>query len=159
VPTEELAQERASDRRRDADRRSTAATFRYPERRTGFDRRAKHEPGSLGHRYSSLVRSLAEGGTALLVVLVLFNILNVVDALMTAAILEAGGSEANPVMARLYGAGVWQAVGFKVAIGAAMTATIWSLRRYRRIVEIALVILAVFIAVVLYEIVGMALVL
>jgi hypothetical protein len=105
-----------------------------------------------------MVRSLAEGGTRLLVVLILFNILNVTDALLTASILETGGSEANPVMRELYGAGVWQAVAFKVAVGAAMTATIWSLRRYRRIVEIALVILAVFSAVVLYEIVGMLLI-
>jgi len=157
VPAEELAQERASDRRDTSDRRASSVTFRYPERRTGFDRRLECVPGSLSHRYSTLVRSLADGGTALLVVLVLFNILNVTDALMTASILEAGGAEANPVMRQLYGAGVWQAVAFKVAIGAAMTATIWSLRRYRRIVEIALVILAVFTAVVLYEIVGMLL--
>jgi hypothetical protein len=103
------------------------------------------------------VHSLADGGAALLFVLVLFNILNVTDALMTASILEAGGAEANPIMRQFYGAGVWQAVAFKVAVGAAMTATIWSLRRYRRIAEIALVILAVFVAVVLYEIVGMLL--
>lgn len=157
MPAEELAQERASDRRDTSDRRASAATFRYPERRTGFDRRLESEPGSLSHRYSTFVRSLADGGTTLLAVLVLFNILNVTDALMTASILDAGGAEANPVMRQLYGAGVWQAVAFKVAIGAAMTATIWSLRRYRRIVEIALVILAVFGAVVLYEIAGMLL--
>jgi hypothetical protein len=84
-------------------------------------------------------------------VLLVFVLLNLVDLLLTVQALSMGAIEVNPVMAYLFAVDPTLAALFKVVIGAGIALTIWSARRYRRILETSLVTVGVMTAVLLYH--------
>lgn len=126
---------------RAAERRTARAAFRYAERRTGFDRRAMD--GAI-----AWYRDRPQFIAAALVAVVL---LNLADFLLTVRALERGASEANPVMAALFEASPALAGSIKLLLGLAVVLVIWRMRRYRRILQISLLALAGFSAVLAYQ--------
>jgi len=141
------------DRRTLTDRRSTRVAFHYPERRTGFDRRALAHSRRLRvmdayRRRPALVAWCAAAMVAL----------GMMDFVLTLRLIDMGATEVNPVMARLLEFGPVSAAVFKGLITAAVAAGVWTLRRYRRVLELSLAVLAVMTAVVLYEITGLLIV-
>ena len=120
------------------------------ERRTGFDRR----DASGG----SLLRSLRDHPAALITLLVAVNVMNVVDLLLTAGALQAGyATEGNPLMAHLFAQGMQPATVFKLGMVGAVSAAIWTERRYRRVLGVAVIAATVFAAVLLVHGWGLAL--
>jgi len=138
------------DRRDRPDRRVRSSSFHYPERRTGFDRRA---PGTSAHlrlleayrRSPALIAWCVAGIVAL----------SAADLLLTWRLITMGASEVNPVMARLYDSGLASAAALKGAVTLAVVGGIWLMRRYRRVLEFSLAALVLFAALVAYEAVGL----
>lgn len=134
------------------DRRAAGSRFHYPERRTGFDRRIPAD-----NRLDRLVLRLRNDDDAVFAVAAGIVLLNVLDLLLTLAALNRGFGEANPVMAGLFGANVWLAAGFKLAMGTGAAALVWAARKYRRVLQAGLLLLAVFVAVTFYHLLGVVL--
>ncbi|NNF88167.1 MAG: hypothetical protein HKO63_07470 [Acidimicrobiia bacterium] len=126
---------------RAADRRNASARFRYPERRTGFDRRA---PGGVLAWYRNRPHTIA----AVLAGVVL---LNLADYLLTVRALNRGATEANPIMAVLFDLSPTLAGVVKLALVLGVVAVIWRMRHFRRILGVSLVALAGFTLVLAYH--------
>lgn len=142
----------AVERRGGPDRRVRRVSIRYPERRTGFDRR---DPGATP--WSRLLlwyrdRPAAVAGAAALIV-----VLGIADVLLTWRLMDLGAREANPVMARLLDGGLGGAVWLKAAVVVPVAAGVWTLRRYRRVLGFSVVVLVVSVALVAFEVFGLAL--
>lgn len=90
----------------------------------------------------------------MILLLILFNLLNIADFTFTLKALSAGHSEANPVMDRLFTIGSEAAGAFKIAVGLIITAFIWFLRRYRLVLETGIFILLLYMALTMYHIYG-----
>ncbi len=127
--------------RRNGSRRTVRARFRYPERRTGFDRRAAGGVVAWYRDQPSLIAAALAG---------LF-LLNLMDLLLTLRALEQGAREANPLMAALFDISPAVAGATKLLIGLGVVLVIWRMRRYRRILEVSLVALAGFSAILAYQ--------
>ena len=135
------------------DRRSARVAFRYPERRMGFDRRASATSRRLRMVYALRGRpSLIAGCIAAVVAL------GAADFLLTLRLIDLGATEVNPVMARLLDGGPVAAAVFKGVVTLAVVGFVWTLRQYRRVLELSLAVLAVMSAVVLYEVISLVLV-
>lgn len=126
---------------RTAERRNARNRFRYPERRTGFDRRSS--AGALDW-YRNRPRTIAA-------VLAAIILLNLADYLLTVRALNLGAVEANPIMASLFEVSPAVAGSVKLVIVLGVAAIIWQMRRYRRILEVSLVALAGFTLVLAYQ--------
>jgi hypothetical protein len=131
---------------RAAERRATGARFRYPDRRTGFDRRM---PGGAIAWYRDHPSVVAR-------VLVAMAALNLADFLLTVRALERGASEVNPVMAVLFDVDPAVAGAVKLLLGLGVVFAIWQMRHYRRILEVSLVALVGFSLVLAYQLVLVA---
>ena len=127
--------------RRAGDRRTSRVALRLPERRTGFDRRERN----------GVVTWYRDHPPLIAVALVAVLLLNLSDWLLTLRALEQGAREANPVMAALLEHSTALAGGTKLALGLVVVTVIWQLRRYRRILQVSLVALAGFSALVVYQ--------
>ena len=136
----------ASDRG-GGERRVRTVSLRYPEQRTGFDRRATS-------RYQSALTAYRREPGAIAAVLGLILALNAADLILTVRALGRGTGEANPLMAWLFDQHTVLAAIFKLAVGLAVTAVIWRLRRYRRVLELSIVLTALFGLVLSYHLVG-----
>jgi hypothetical protein len=123
------------------ERRTTRTRLRYPERRTGFDRRASD--GSL-----AWYRDRPHIVAAVLTVVLL---LNLADYLLTLRALDRGATEVNPIMAVLFDIGPAVAGSVKLLLALGVVLTIWHMRRYRRILEVSLAALAGFTLVLAYQ--------
>lgn len=130
--------------RRSHERRSRGASFHWPERRSGFDRRAPCRVAALRDRSAALVALLA-----------LLNLLNVLDWQFTVIGLERGAIEANPFMDAFFGIDSFSAGLFKVAVMLTISLIIWRARRYRRILEFAVLTTVAYAGVILYHVVGL----
>lgn len=126
--------------------------FVVPERRTGFDRRR------LGERYLGGLYSLGRSGPQLAGLVVSIVLLSAADFGLTAAALERGGVELNPVMARLFSIGPLAAAAFKSAVLAFVLVMVWKMRRYRRILELALGVAVLHVALFGYHVVNLSVV-
>jgi len=133
---------------RAADRRARRTSVRWPERRTGFDRRR-----------NSRVSVLRDSSVLLIAMLGLLNILNMLDLRFTLLALDRGAVEANPVMTSLFSMGTVSAGLFKIAVVLAISLTVWWGRKYRRILEFAVLSTALYVALVGYHIVGLTFIL
>jgi hypothetical protein len=134
------------------DRRTRRVSLRYPERRTGFDRR--HRGATRYRRFLDTYRSspiLVAGCLAAIA------LLGAADLTLTGRLLELGATEVNPVMAALFEKGTAPAVLFKGPVTAAVLAGIWALQRYRRVLELSLVVAAALTLLVAYQVAGLAL--
>ena len=130
-----------ADRRAQTDRRRTSR-YRFNNRRTAFDRRRRYP----------VLGSLRDRPGLLLGVLVAVNVLSLLDGLLTAAELRSGiASEANPVLAPLFASSSYAALAFKTVLVALVSIGIWRLRRYRIVLAVSLLALALFTAVVAYH--------
>ena len=130
--------------RRAADRRQRALCIKWPERRTGFDRRS-----------STRVAVLRDSSAALLAVLAVLNLLNLLDWRFTMVGLERGAVEANPVMSFLFGVDTLTAGLFKVALMLAISLVVWRGRRYRRILEFAVLATVAYAGLIVYHLIGL----
>jgi hypothetical protein len=141
------------ERRATGDRRRRRLAMRYPERRTGFDRRAPHGPG-VRRFYTRMLLAYRRSPVLLASVLGGFVALNALDMLLTWRALQLGAIEANPIMAGLLGFDPGLAAAFKLTVGAGVALVIWRMRRYRRVLETSLVLLAGFSLLLAYHAVG-----
>lgn len=136
----------AVDNRISGERRQ-ARRFVVWERRTGFDRRADAEGG---------LRTLSERPEVLLVLLAAVNVMNVLDQLATQRALAAGFTEGNPVMASLIAYDPRVAFLFKILAVLGVSVGVWSLRRYRLILQVGVLMFGVFAGVLLVHFYGSA---
>ncbi len=136
--------------RRGADRRSRNGSFFYPERRYGFERRRPAE-GTWGARYHAWLEHYRHDHDTIAVALLVFVVLNLADLLLTVRAMSMGAVEGNPIMAYLFAVDPVLAAVFKVVVGAGIAIAVWSARRYRRILETSLMMVAVMTAVLLYH--------
>lgn len=119
----------------------------YPERRTGFDRRAASQAGPF-----RLSAYLADRQDVFLKILIAINALSVADFLLTLSLMRLGlVSEGNPVMARLIWLSPKAALGFKISLILAITSVLWRFRRYRLMLQLATLMLIIFTVVVGYQ--------
>lgn len=135
--------------RRGADRRQRT-TFVLAERRSGFDRR---QQGG----FARAAMALRDSPATLLVLLAAANVMNVIDQLATTQALSAGFSEGNPVMAALISHDPRLAAVLKVLAILLVSAGIWRLRRYRLILQVAVLMFALFAGVLVLHVYGAAL--
>jgi hypothetical protein len=126
---------------RTADRRRSHVRFRYPERRTGFDRRTP----------AGVIGWYRDHPSIIAVVLVGVVLLNLADYLLTVRALNRGASEINPVMAALFEVSPAAAGSVKLLLGFGVVLVMWQMRRYRRILAVSLVALGGFSAVLAYQ--------
>jgi hypothetical protein len=133
--------ETGSERRAGKDRRA-ARRFRFVDRRTGFDRR-KLDP---------VYTTLRDSRWVLISLLVLLNVLSLCDGALTAIELRHGiASEGNPVLAMILGTHPLMAAGFKIAVMIVVSYGIWRGRRYRAILVLAPLALAIYAALLGYH--------
>jgi len=133
--------ETTPERRSGKDRR-VAWRFHFNDRRTGFHRRKLHP----------FLHTLRESGWVLISLLVLLNALSLIDAVFTMFELRNGiATEANPVLGTILGASPLLAVGFKTAIMVLVSVMIWRGRRYRAILVLAPMALALYAVVLGYH--------
>ncbi|MBE0446996.1 MAG: hypothetical protein IBX64_02650 [Actinobacteria bacterium] len=154
IPCEDCAN--YGKERRLAERRKTNISFRLWEKREGFDRRQNREKNN--GLYNKLFRRgafhLRHNYSALIVLLVLFNLFNIADYLFTLKALAAGYTEGNPVMDRLFDMGPVVALTFKIATGLFITTIVWLLKRYRLVLEASILILLMYMLLISYHIYG-----
>jgi len=132
---------------RATERRHWPARFHLPERRTGFDRRRRYP----------MTGSLRDNPLALLGVLVLVNTLSALDFAFTWLQLQAGvAEEGNPVLAGMFAEAPAKAWFFKSGVMLVVSLVIWHQRKRRAMLSVALVALALYIAVLVYHLVGMS---
>jgi hypothetical protein len=137
-------------RRRGIDRRVKRSLLHFPERRSGFDRRLVQQQGWRG-MWDASMHKYRDNRTTFLLVLATIVVFNYVDYLLTVRILRAGGTELNPIMARLFEISPVVAATAKMgAVGGAVL-VLMLLRRYRRTLEASLILLLGFTALMFYH--------
>jgi hypothetical protein len=133
--------------RRQTDRRAAHQfTLRWPERRTGFDRRKAYP----------VLRMLRDSGALLLSVLVLLNVLSLIDLGLTTYELTLGAAEGNPVMRMAFDAGPAAVIAVKVGVMVLVSVGIWWLRRYRRVLQLSVASVGAYAALLVYHVAGLA---
>lgn len=135
---------------RTTERRASRAALVLRERRTGFDRR-----GAVGTLSAGLLE-LRDSPPGLLVLLASVNVMNLLDQLATTRALSAGFAEGNPVMAALIATDPRLAAAVKVGAVLAVTSAVWTLRRYRAILQAAIFMFILYAAVLLVHFYGAA---
>jgi hypothetical protein len=147
----DVTYDQAGDDRRSGDRRRCRGRV-FRDQRSGFDRRAAR--AEAGVVQNALI-GLRDRPAALVLLLAAVNVFNVADFSLTLNVLAAGGGEANPVMASLLALGpVWAAV-FKVAAVVMASWLVWRFKRYRLALQAALLMAAIFCAVLVYHVLGL----
>lgn len=151
-----MSPDTVADRRSAKERRVRRVSFRYPERRSGFDRR---EPagGGLRSRHWALLQRYRDRPAVVGLVLAAVTGLSLLDLALTTVALDEGAVELNPVMAALFESSPFVAGAVKVAITAAAVATIWVLRRYRLVLETSLALFAAMTLLTCYQLAGITL--
>ena len=136
--------------RRGADRRVRRIPLHFPERRSGFDRRSLDGEGWRAS-YEAALRSYRDNKTSFFLVLATIIVFNYVDYILTVRVLQAGGIELNPIMARLFEISPVAAATAKLGAVGAAAMVLLMLRRYRRTRETSLVLLLAFTALMFYH--------
>ena len=140
---------------RGADRRETRR-FVVHERRSGFERRTRHRAAWVVG-FEAFLAYFRDHPGALITLLVLANALSALDLVLTLILLRMGVVEGNPVMRYLFQGGPMHVTFVKCGLIAAASLAIWTLRRYRAAIEVALLLAGLYGAVVMYEIAGLVL--
>jgi hypothetical protein len=140
------------DRRTQRDRRSRRTAARFPERRTGFDRRTDPSAGRVRVAYLEWIRRLSQSPERAAVLMISIVALNVADVAFTFRALDRGLQEVNPVMAGLLDAGHGVAAFVKIGVSVALASAGWWFRRFRRVIEVGLLVAALMSLVVLYHV-------
>jgi len=79
-------------------------------------------------------------------------VLSIADMAFTFRALDRGLQEVNPVMAGLLDASHGVAAFVKIGVSVALAAAGWWLRRFRRVIEVALIIVTLMSVVVFYHV-------
>lgn len=140
------------DRRRRERRRRRS--FRWSERRSGFERR-DGSPRTWRRPYQALLLRLRDDAPLLAAFLIAINLLNLADFALTMVALGRGAEEANPVLRPLFAASPWAAAAFKMLLGLGVSLLVWNGRRYRKLLEVALLVLALYTLVIVYHFWGL----
>lgn len=82
---------------------------------------------------------------------IIFVVANVVDILLTWAILDKGGVELNPIMAFIIEGGFWKAIAFKVGLPVVIAVI---LIRKQRLASLAILATA-FVAITIWNVIGL----
>ena len=130
--------------RSEVERRASPSALRWPERRTGFDRRSPQP----------VTKTLRDNRPVLVGLVVVLNVLNLVDFTLTSRALSSGAVEANPIMNTIFLSGWENAALFKLGTMIAVSLAILAFRRYRMVLQVAVAGVTLYAAVVLYHIVG-----
>lgn len=88
-----------------------------------------------------------------MLVLATIVVFNYMDYHLTLRVLDAGGSELNPVMVRLFGIGPEAAAAAKLGSVGAVSLVLLALRRYRRTLEASLLFLLAYSGLMFYHVV------
>ncbi len=144
------AHDQGDDRRTNPSRRTQRRLVHFPERRTGFDRRSC-EHSSLRCAYDRALRSYRTDTARFFVVLATIVILNFVDLLLTVRALGMGAAEINPIMSGLLSSSMVGAALVKVGIVGVVAIMLLSMRRFRRVIELSLLLLGIFTALTTYH--------
>jgi len=142
-------------RLRGSDRRQSRR-FALRERRLGFERRWTPSRAPFGAALDASLVYLRDHHGALVAMLAFANLLSLLDLWFTLIALRLGATEVNPFMRYFFEASATQAAVVKCGLVVAASLGIWALRRYRPALMTAIFFLAVYGAVALYEIVGLA---
>ena len=142
--------------RRQGERRQTRRVFRWLEKRTGFDKRRSDQTSfdrlvGWPRQYALAMR---EKPRLLIKVLVLFNVYNLADYILTVNALAAGHSEMNPVMRSLFDLDPLAAGAFKISTGIAVTLLVWKFRQFRLILQFAFLSLIGYVGLIFYQLSG-----
>jgi hypothetical protein len=105
--------------------------------------------------FEGVLTGLRDRPATLRVVLVTVNVLNLADLFLTMNAIAMGGGEANPIMRSLFALDPVYAGLFKIAAVLATTLVVWRFRRFRSALEVALVMMVVFVGVFFYHVLGM----
>ena len=140
---------RGHDRRR-------SRRFVFCGRRSGFERRWTPRRAALGAALDWSLVHLRDHQHALVALLALANLLSLLDLGLTLIALRLGAAEANPFMRYFFAGSTTQAAVVKCGLVFVASLGIWELRRRRPALTVALFFPALYGAVVLYEIVGLA---
>jgi hypothetical protein len=140
---------------RGRDRRRTRR-FVLRERRSGFERRWTPRRAPFGVALHASLVYLRDHRRALVAILALANLLSLLDLGLTSIALRYGVAEGNPFMRYFFEVSATQAAVVKCGLVVVASLEIWTLRHYRAALMTALFFLAVYGAVVLYEVVGLA---
>lgn len=131
----------AAERRAGPDRRMRRVSLRFPERRSGFDRR-EVTGGGVRRAYLRMLCRFRDRPGAVAAVAAGIVLANGADLVLTLRAIDLGATELNPVMAGLISASPVAAGAFKVAVASGVAVAFWALRRYRRVLETSLAVLA-----------------
>ena len=143
------------DDRRQKDRRKRRFSFVLRERRSGFDRRGREGARRASIAYEHALLALRDRPRLLFGLLVVVNVLNLADFLLTLKVLGEGGGEANPILKSLFAMDPLYAGIFKLVAVLLTSWLAWRCRRFRSGLEAAVIMLAVFTAVICYHIFGL----
>jgi hypothetical protein len=100
---------------------------------------------------------LRDDSRLLAALLVVVNLLNLADFSLTIIALERGAREANPLLEPLFELSPVAAAVFKASLVLGISLVVWDGRRYRRLLETGLLVMALFALVVVYQIGGLLL--
>jgi hypothetical protein len=143
------------DARRQKDRRRRRFSFVLRERRSGFDRRGRERASRASIAYEHALLALRDRPRLLFSLLVVVNVLNLADFLLTLKVLGEGGGEANPILRSLFAMDPLYAGMFKLVAVLLTSWLAWRCRRFRSGLEASVIMLAVFTAVICYHIFGL----
>lgn len=141
---------------RGRDRRQTRR-FVLWNRRSGFDRRQAPNCPPFSTELDPSLSYLRDHPGVLVALLALANLLSMIDLGLTSVALRLGAVEVNPFMRYVFEAGATQTAIVKCGIVLAASLGIWSLRRRRAALLIVPFLVALYAALVHYEMVGLAL--
>lgn len=144
-----------SDDRRQKDRRHRRFSFVLRERRSGFDRRGREGASRAAIAHERALLALRDRPRLLFGLLIVVNLLNLADFLLTLKVLGEGGGEANPILKSLFAMDPLYAGIFKLVAVLLTSWLAWRCRRFRSGLEAAVIMLAVFTAVICYHIFGL----
>lgn len=139
------------DRRSDDRRRKR--TWVWRERRTGFDRR-RTASSRVEAAWDGVLVHLRDNPLTFFLLLALANLFSLLDLALTLRALELGAVEVNPVMRALLTDDPAVAAVVKIGLVAGVSALVFALRRYRPMIKVGLLTLALFATIVAYHIFG-----
>ncbi|MDH4140893.1 MAG: DUF5658 family protein, partial [Coriobacteriia bacterium] len=105
-----------------------------------------------------VTEALDDNPWLLVALAVTLNLLNVLDLTFTRLGLSMGAIEANPLMHAAFQQGLATAALFKVGVMLLVTAGVWWLRRYRRVLQVAFAATVLYGALALYHVAGLLLI-
>ncbi len=145
----EAPDEPQPERRSGRDRRQRYRP-RWNERRSGFDRRESARKGLRG-AYARMLATYGRDSVRFWTVLATIVVFNFLDLMLTVRALNRGAIEANPVMRTLFWTHPVVAALVKLGVVAVVVLALQRMRRFRRALELSLVLLIGFTALMFYH--------